>query len=238
MPPGFAPPQTPLRPRGACAASRGPQAGVRPAAAEQTPLGPPLLTALPLSVCLSAPGCLFDRRLCAPQEVCVQGKCLEAPGGPCVPALSKAPGRTQGDSGCAGGARQEKGAPFLCPGVFACPPCPIAPAVLQMGCLGSARWARRRTGPTSRSPPQCSSACRMSCGTSWHKVKGQRRGDRAPGHVCSGTVGRGSVWGPAGPTLGGMGPKAGPAGSQGSLVVPHGPLRAQGCRGRTASPSM
>lgn len=47
-----------------------------------------------------------------------------------------------------------------------------ASPLLQMGCLVSARWARCRTDPTSRSPLQCSSASRMSCGILWHKVKG------------------------------------------------------------------
>lgn len=51
--------------------------------------------------------------------------------------------------------------------------CSSGPAVvllLQMGCLGSARWAPCRTDPTSRSRLPCSSVCRMSCGISWHKV--------------------------------------------------------------------
>lgn len=53
--------------------------------------------------------------------------------------------------------------------------CSSSPALfllLQMGCLGNARWAPCRTDPTFRSHLLCSSVCRMSCGISWHKVSG------------------------------------------------------------------
>lgn len=103
----------------------------------------------------------------------MQGKCLEAPGGSRLPALSKELGRTQGGLGCAVGGTAGGRCPPSPPRGVCLPPVPQRPALLQMGCSGSARWARRRTDPTSRSPPRCSSACRMSCGTSWHKVKGQ-----------------------------------------------------------------
>ena len=89
-----------------------------------------------------------------------------------------------------------------------------ASPLLQMGCLGSARWAPCRTDPTSRSPLLCSSACRMSCGISWHKVKGGARGEslRPGGEGVSGVLlAQGPGWAEEGfqLILGGAGPNLG-----------------------------
>lgn len=73
-------------------------------------------------------------------------------------------------------------------------PPPHLPALLQMGCLGSARWARCRTSPTFRSPPLCCSAYRMSCGTSWHKVRAGEARPWVGQHRTEAPRGAGMFW--------------------------------------------